>query len=194
MSDTQLFDAIEFAARAHAGQYRKGTRIPYIVHPLAVARILIEHDAPDDVVVASVLHDVVEDTRVTLPEIRAAFGDAVAALVEGMSEPNRKDTWEHRKQHTLDWLADAPLNVVLIKVADQLDNIRGIRQDYLAQGEAVWKRFNRGREKQKWYHEQLATVFQQRLTSPQGQLLAQEFAANVRAVFGENLANELERD
>jgi (p)ppGpp synthase/HD superfamily hydrolase len=185
MSDTQLFDAIEFAARAHAGQYRKGTRIPYIVHPLAVARILIEHDAPENVVVAAVLHDVVEDTRVTLPEIRAAFGNDVAGLVEGMSEPNRRDTWEHRKQHTLDWLATAPLNVVLIKVADQLDNIRGIRADYLTQGDAVWKRFNRGREKQKWYHKGLADVFQRRLTSPQGQILAREFTEHVRAVFGE---------
>lgn len=180
-----IFDAIEFAARAHSGQYRKGTRIPYIVHPLAVARILIEHDAPDDVVVAAVLHDVVEDTRVTLPEIRAAFGDTIAGLVQAMSEPDRSDTWENRKRDTLTFMETAPQEVLLIKVADQLDNIRGIREDYLTQGDAVWKRFNRGREKQKWYHEGLADLFRRRLVTEQGKLLAQEYEAHVRAVYGE---------
>lgn len=178
-----IFDAIEFAARAHAGQFRKGTRIPYIVHPLAVARILIEHDAPDDVVLAAVLHDVIEDTNATLAQVRAAFGDDVARLVQGMSEPNRQDTWENRKHHTLTFMETAPLNVLLIKVADQLDNIRGVREDYLIQGEAVWKRFNRGRAHQKWYHEGLADLFRRRLTSAQGAALAQEFEENVRAVF-----------
>lgn len=180
-----IFDAIEFAARAHTGQYRKGTRIPYIVHPLAVARILIEIEAPDDVILASVLHDVVEDTPVSLDEIHAAFGEGIAELVEAMSEPDRSDTWENRKRDTLEFLETAPQQVLLIKVADQLDNIRGIRQDYLVQGEAVWKRFNRGREKQKWYHEGLADIFSRRLTSPQGIVLAQEFDQHVRALFGE---------
>lgn len=180
-----IFDAIEFAARAHSGQFRKGTRIPYIVHPLAVARILIEKDAPEDVIVASVLHDVVEDTHVSLDAVRAAFGDAIASLVDGMSEPDRSDTWENRKRGTLDFMETAPQGVLLIKVADQLDNIRGIRADYMLQGEAVWRRFNRGREKQKWYHEGLADVLVRRLTTEPGSLLAQEFDANVRALFGE---------
>jgi|SRR5581483_1187476 (p)ppGpp synthase/HD superfamily hydrolase len=180
-----IFHAIEFAAHAHAGQYRKGTRIPYIVHPLAVARILIENDAPEDVVLASVLHDVIEDTPVTLAQVRANFGENVARLVEAMSEPDRSDTWENRKRDTLEFLETAPPEVLLIKVADQLDNIRGIREDYMRLGETVWKRFHRGREKQKWYHQGLADVFRRRLTSAQGAALAQEFSENVRAVFGE---------
>lgn len=180
-----IFDAIEFAARAHAGQYRKGTRIPYIVHPLAVARILIEHQAPDDVIVAAVLHDVVEDTQVTLPEIRAAFGSDVAGLVQAMSEPDRSDTWENRKRDTLAFMETATQEVLLIKVADQLDNIRSLREDYLTQGDAVWRRFNRGREKQKWYLEGLADLFRRRLVTAQDMVLAQEFSELVRAVFGE---------
>ena len=180
-----IFDAIEFAARAHAGQYRKGTRIPYIVHPLAVARILIESDAPDDVIQAAVLHDVIEDTDVKIQELRAAFGDTIAELVQDMSEPkHRTDTWENRKRHTLEFLETAPQNVLLIKVADQLDNIRGLEQDFLHQGEAVWKRFNRGRAQQEWYHRGLADVFRRRITDAQGIVLAQEFDAHVRVVFG----------
>lgn len=180
-----IFDAIEFAARAHAGQYRKGTRIPYIVHPLAVARILIEQNAPDDVIVAAVLHDVVEDTATSLDAVRGAFGDDIARLVQGMSEPNRADTWENRKQHTMEYLETAPEGVLLIKVADQLDNIRGIRADYTRQGEAVWTRFNRGREQQRWYHEGLAEVLSRRLTTEPGCTLAVELDENVRALFAE---------
>jgi (p)ppGpp synthase/HD superfamily hydrolase len=180
-----IFDAIEFATRAHAGQFRKGTRIPYIVHPLAVARILIEHDAPDNVVFAAVLHDVIEDTNATLAQVRAAFGDEVARLVQGMSEPNRQDTWENRKHHTLTFMETAPLNVLLIKVADQLDNIRSLRQDYAQQGEAIWQRFHRGREKQEWYYKRMFDVLHRRLASAQTIGLLQELEANVRAVFDE---------
>lgn len=185
-----IFDAIEFAARAHRGQFRKGTRIPYIVHPLAVARILIEHDAPEDVIIAAVLHDVVEDTPTTLPEIRAAFGADIAHLVQGMSEPNRQDTWENRKQGMLNYLQTAPLQVLLIKVADQLDNLRGIRQDYARDGEQVWTRFNRGRAKQKWYAEELAEIFRRRLTTGPGLELAQAFDETVRAVFGDTSSTD----
>src|SRR5581483_470219 len=178
-----VFDAIEFAARAHAGQYRKGTRIPYILHPLSVARILIECDASDDVVIAAVLHDIVEDTKITLADVRAEFGDDVARLVEGMSEPNRSDTWENRKQATLDYLETAPQDVLLIEIADKLDNIRGMRQDVEQDGAATWERFTRGYEKQKWYHGELVKVFQRKLDSGCGAQLAEEFAREVRAVF-----------
>ncbi len=181
-----VFDAIEFAARAHAGQYRKGTRIPYILHPLSVARILIECNASDDIVIAAVLHDMVEDTKVTLADVRAQFGDKVAQLVKGMSEPNRSDTWENRKQATLDYLETAPQDVLLIEIADKLDNIRGMRQDFERDGAATWERFTRGYEKQKWYHERLVETFRRRINSECGARLAEEFEREVRAVFGSN--------
>jgi (p)ppGpp synthase/HD superfamily hydrolase len=70
----RIFEAIEFGARAHAGKYRKGTEVPYIVHPLGVMKILVEHGASEDLVVAGILHDTVEDTYVTLEDIRNSFG------------------------------------------------------------------------------------------------------------------------
>ena len=96
-----IFKAIEFAARAHSGQYRKGTKIPYIVHPLGVAKLLIEHGCPDHIVIAGILHDTTEDTPVTLEQIKDIFGLAVAALVEEASEPDKSDTWENRKKSTI---------------------------------------------------------------------------------------------
>lgn len=178
-----IFHAIEFAARAHHGQYRKASPLPYIIHPLNVARILIECGAPDEIVIAAVLHDVVEDTKVTLDQVRAEFGQEVARLVEGMSEPDRKDTWENRKRGTLKFLENAPQDLLLIELADKLDNIREISNDIAREGDAVWKRFNRGRDRQEWLYEQLADLFNRRVTTECGTRLAREFAANVRSVF-----------
>src|SRR6476660_5351370 len=100
----RLFDAVEFAAHAHAEQFRKGTRIPYITHPLNVMRLLIEADCAEDVVIAGLLHDTVEDTPVTLDDIRSRYGSVVADLVAGVTEPPRTFTWEQRKQSVLNQL------------------------------------------------------------------------------------------
>src|SRR3989304_6852558 len=97
----KIFDAIVFAAKAHACQFRKGTTVPYIIHPVGVARILIEYGCPEDIVIAGLLHDTIEDTAVTLEDIQKEFGDDIAGIVRGATEPNKKDAWEDRKKHTL---------------------------------------------------------------------------------------------
>lgn len=178
-----LFDAIEFAARAHHGQYRKATPIPYILHPLNVARILIECGASQDVVIAAVLHDVVEDTPVTLDEVRATFGDPIAELVSGMSEPNRKDKWENRKRDMLASLETASQDLLLIELADKLDNIRAIRRDLQEHSDQVWARFSRGRDQQKQLYHQFLDLFQRRATTPCGIKLTQQFAEEMHLVF-----------
>lgn len=178
-----VFDAIEFAARAHRDTFRKSTRIPYIVHPLAVARILIECDASEEIVIAGVLHDVVEDTPVTLPEIRAQFGDNIAEMVQGLTEPPKSQAWETRKRALLDSLETAPRSVLLIEIADKLDNIRDIRANLEQLGDATWERFNRGPVQQKWYYEELAQLFLRRAQDECTESLAREFAEHVRAVF-----------
>ncbi len=182
---SKLFDAIEFATRAHRGQFRKASPLPYIIHPLNVTRILIECDAAEDVVIAGVLHDVVEDTSVTLDDIHAQFGEHVAALVQGMSEPNRKDTWEHRKRAMLESFETAPQDVLLIELADRLDNIREIQKDLAREGDAVWARFHRGRDHQKWLYEQYVELFKRRVENECLRALVDEFERHVRVVFGE---------
>ena len=86
-----IFKAIEFSTKAHSGQCRKGTKIPYITHPLNVAKTLIQLECSEPVIVAGILHDTLEDTRVTFDELLEIFGKEIADLVNSASEPNRSD-------------------------------------------------------------------------------------------------------
>src|SRR5437870_3730227 len=120
--------AIEVAAQAHRGQVRKGTDIPYISHPYAVGLLLARAGLPVELVAAGILHDTVEDTYLNLEYIRDHFGETVALIVEGCSEPERRAPWEERKQHTLDYLCAAPWEVRVVACADKLHNVRSIRR------------------------------------------------------------------
>ena len=180
----RLYDAIELAARAHYNQVRKGTEIPYIVHPLAVAGILIRSRCSEQLVIAGLLHDSVEDTPVTIEEIRSQFGREVADLVMALSEPDKKASWEDRKAHTIEYLEKkATSDVLLVALADKLDNIRAIREGLESDGEKFWQRFNRPREKQKWYYEQLEAVFTRSVSREPALALLKSFKAEVKKVF-----------
>lgn len=183
MDSPLIFHAIQFASAAHAGQYRKGTKVPYLIHPLRVAKILIEAGCPETLAVAAILHDTVEDCFVTYDQIQRLFGAEVCDFVRGASEPDKSAPWEHRKQHTIDFLRTAQDGMLLVSVADKLDNIRSIREDLALHGELAWTRFKRGREHQRWYFENLSAVFSQRLTEDPGSRLAAVFAAEVASVF-----------
>lgn len=179
-----LYDAIELSARAHHQQVRKGTEIPYIVHPLAVASLLIRVGSPEPLVIAALLHDVVEDTPLTIQEIRARFGPQVAELVSALSEPDKKASWEDRKAHTIDYLEKkATDDVLLVALADKLDNIRAIREGLETDGEMFWARFNRPREKQQWYYRRLDEVFAKRVGREPALILLSTFRAEVKRVF-----------
>jgi (p)ppGpp synthase/HD superfamily hydrolase len=158
MQQDLMFKAVEFATRAHSGQYRKGTRVPYVLHPLRVAQILIEAESTDAVVVAGILHDTVEDTAVTLADIREAFGGEVSRLVESVSEPDKRAPWEERKQHTIATLRSAGHDTLLIACADKLDNLRSMHRGERRAGPAFWDRFHRPREQQAWYYREVAAA------------------------------------
>ncbi len=181
--DDILFEAIEFAVHAHRGHFRKGTRIPYIFHPLNVGRRLLELGCSSVVVVAGILHDTLEDTPTTFEDIRTRFGEDVANLVSFVSEPDKSDTWENRKKHTLMSLESASEEVLLIAVADKLDNIQSIQRALEWEGDAVWSRFNRPKEAQAWYYYNLVDVFQRRLTTESGLSLVEALQAEVTKVF-----------
>jgi (p)ppGpp synthase/HD superfamily hydrolase len=178
-----LFAALRFATEAHAGQCRKGTRVPYIIHPLSVAKILLDYGCTEELAIAGLLHDTVEDTPTTLSEIRALFGDAVARLVEFATEPAKMWSWERRKEHTLQLLETGEPQGLLLSIADKLDNIRSIHGDLERSGEMAWSRFKRPRDKQKWYYEALRGIFDRRLTTAPGSTLAGLFREEVAAVF-----------
>lgn len=179
-----IFHAIQFATLAHAGQFRKGTNIPYILHPLTVAKLLITRECPEHMIIAAILHDTVEDTPVTLAEIETTFGAQIAHLVRGLSEPNKSLPWEIRKQHTIDDLRGADMEVLVIACADKLDNIRATHEALQLSGEAAWERFARSRDKQRWYYEALVEVLRGRMQHSPHRDLFDEFATIVRQVFG----------
>jgi (p)ppGpp synthase/HD superfamily hydrolase len=183
-----IFDAVEYAARAHRDHFRKGTKIPYIIHPISVAKILIEYDCLEEVIIAGLLHDTIEDTAVTLEDIHRSFGEKVASLVKAVSEPDKSDTWENRKRHTIEYLKTAPMDVLLLSCADKLDNIRSIKEDYERFGESVWKRFRRAKDSQEWYYSALADLFMGRAEGEPGATLFRQFYYEVQQVFPKTAA------
>ena len=134
-------EAVEFATKAHEGQVRKGTRKPYIVHPIEVAEIVRTMTSDEEVLCAAVLHDTIEDcTGVTEDILRSRFGERVAALVAGESEDKSK-TWEERKSTTIRHLKTESRELQMIALADKLSNMRDIDRDYPVLGENLWMQF-----------------------------------------------------
>jgi (p)ppGpp synthase/HD superfamily hydrolase len=148
--------ALALAARAHRAQLRKGTDLPYIAHPVHVSIILMRHGFGEDLAIAGLLHDVVEDTDTPLLVIAAEFGDDVANLVELVSETKSVDgvelPWEQRKAEKLAHLLSAGPDVAALKAADAIHNARTIAADLRRVGPEVWARFKRGPEQTLGYY------------------------------------------
>ena len=164
--------AEEFAAEAHKGQKRKGGKdVPYITHPLAVADILKSINAPAEIVIGGLLHDVVEDTDVTLHEIGQKFGKQVMTIVDYVTEKDttfpvkgieRKKSWKSRKVEYIYRIKDAPYQAVIVAAADKLHNLRDTLEDFEKHGDGVWKMFNSQKDSQFWYYTTLISVFHKR--------------------------------
>jgi (p)ppGpp synthase/HD superfamily hydrolase len=135
--------AYEYAREAHEGQERKGDGSPYINHPTELARLLVAagHD-DDELIAATFLHDVVEDTDTTLEELGEAFGDGVRELVEAMTEDKDIEPYERRKDHHRDQVEEGGERAVLIYAADKVANLRDLRALYANVGEGAASRFN----------------------------------------------------
>ena len=190
MSKKTLVDrAIEFAVLAHGSDTRKGSSTPYITHPFGVAILLAQQGCSEEVIAAGLLHDVIEDTRYKEGDIRARFEDSVADIVNGCSEPDRdKKSWEERKEHTHEALKTACLDVKMVTCADKLQNLRSMVADYEAEGEDLWNRFNRGKEKQAWYYRGIVkSLLCKTLPDGGGHAFFQTLNAEVEEFFGRRL-------
>ena len=142
-----LQQAIELATSAHVNVDRKGTDIPYIVHPIEVMKIVGGITKDEEVRAAAVLHDTVEDTKITIEDIKERFGKRVAELVASESEDKRKDkseesTWKTRKLETIRHLDNADADTKIICLGDKLANMRDIARDYENISDELWSRFN----------------------------------------------------
>ena len=160
--DNVLDKAIVFATKVHKGQFRKGTEIPYILHPMEAAAIVGTMTTDNEIIAGAVLHDVVEDTDTTVQQVQEFFGARVAKLVAAESENKRENlsaesTWKIRKQETLDHLKTASIDVKMITLGDKLSNIRSINRDYNAIGDTLWQRFNqKDKNEHYWYYQSIA--------------------------------------
>lgn len=160
MAENIFEKAVAFAARAHAGQTRKGDGIPYIVHPFIVASMLREQGCSLNAIIAGLLHDTIEDTDVSIDDIQRTFGTAVAGIVAACTEPDKTAPWEERKEHSIQVIKTASLDAKYVACADKLHNLRSLIAAHNVQGDKVWSRFSRGFEDQKWYAEaMLESIF-----------------------------------
>jgi (p)ppGpp synthase/HD superfamily hydrolase len=159
----KLAEAISYAAAAHAGQVRKGSSIPYLSHLLAVTAIVLEHGGDEDTAIAALLHDVVEDAggQPRLEDVRARFGDSVAAVVAGCTDADTvpKPPWRGRKEAYIARLSKEPPAVQLVSAADKLHNARSLLSDHYEIGAALWDRFSGGRDGTLWYYRTLVDSY-----------------------------------
>jgi len=146
--------AMQFAMDAHKGASRKGTDIPYILHPIETLQILSAMNADTNLMVAGLLHDTLEDTDVELLDIYDKFGVDVAALVNCHTEDKRK-IWYVRKLTTVNELPTENIRQKMLCIADKVANLRSLYRDYKSVGEELWERFNAPKEMQAWYYSAL---------------------------------------
>lgn len=166
--NTDLLDrAIIFAVRAHSGTERRGKGYPYIVHPMEAMEIVATMTADQELLAAAALHDTVEDTDVTVEQLRAEFGERIASLVadesdvmpEGMTE---EASWHQRKQAAIDRLSKASHDAKMVALGDKLSNMRAIARDYAEIGDALWNRFHAKDPKDhEWHYRGLADALRE---------------------------------
>jgi predicted enzyme related to lactoylglutathione lyase len=169
--------ALRLAATAHRSQLRKGSDLPYIAHPVHVSAILLRHGFPSEVVVAGLLHDVVEDQDVVLAEIEERFGPRIAEIVNAMSErkmegngpglplarPWHARPWHARKREAVEQIRQASPEAAAVKAADTLHNAHSILLDLEQHGPIVWERFSRSPQETLGYYRQVVQAVHAKL-------------------------------
>ena len=185
--NTDLLDrAIIFAVQAHHNTERRGKGFPYIVHPMEAVEIVATITSDQELLAAAALHDTIEDTDVTVEDIRREFGDRVAELVhaesdqftEGVSE---EESWHDRKQAAIDRLRDASHDAKIVAIGDKLSNMRTIYRDYQMIGDDLWNIFHvKDKASHEWHYRGLADS----LSELRDTFAYQEFVTLIDKVFG----------
>jgi len=186
--DTTLVDnAIRFAVDAHAGTERRGKGFPYVIHVLEAMAIVATMTNDPELLAAAALHDTVEDTDVTIGQIRQRFGERVAALVEAetdiqLAEDGHRKSWRTRKQEAIDRIASSSREAKMVALGDKLSNMRAISRDFHRKGDAVWALFHApgGREDHAWHYRGLA----ESLSELSDTEAYREFKSLIESIFG----------
>lgn len=186
--DSSFLDrAIKFAVKAHSNTERRGKGFPYIVHPLEAMEIVATMTPDQELLAAAALHDTIEDTSVTIDDLRREFGDRVATIVEAESDkflegiPDEA-SWHQRKQAAIDRIAAAPFESKIVAMGDKLSNMRAIWRDYQEQGDELWKIFHaKDKKDHEWHYRGLAAS----LSELSDTFAYKEFVALIDDVFGQ---------
>ena len=184
---TKLEEAIVFTVNAHTGAKRKGSDMPYILHPLEVMTIVASMTDDEDVMAAAVLHDTVEDTDVSLEDVEEKFGPRIAGLVASETENKREDqpaenTWRIRKQEAIDHLRTSRLEAKMRCRGDKLSNLRQMARDHAALGETLWERFNQiDKTQHAWYYCTLYEIISKEF---QNDLKTEEYRRLLKTMYG----------
>jgi GTP pyrophosphokinase len=182
MLTDRFFDAVRYAADAHAGQLRKGTNVPYFGHLMGVASIVLDAGGDEDEAIAALLHDAAEDAggRGRLEDIRTRFGDRVARIVEACTDSwtTPKPPWIERKRAYVEHARHLPPDALRVSAGDKVHNAYAILRDLRLHGDTVWKRFNAPPADVLWYYESLVTAYREAGGGP----LVEELARIVRGI------------
>lgn len=188
MMNTDLLDrAIVFAVKAHHNTERRGKGFPYIVHPMEALEIVATITSNQELLAAAVLHDTLEDTDVTLDQLRREFGDRVSALVQAESDElvedvREEDSWHERKQAAMDRLAAASHDAKIVAMGDKLSNMRAIARDYALKGDDLWQIFHvTDKASHEWHYRGLASS----LSELSDTFAYKEFISLINQVFGQ---------
>ncbi|MBQ9340211.1 MAG: bifunctional (p)ppGpp synthetase/guanosine-3',5'-bis(diphosphate) 3'-pyrophosphohydrolase [Paludibacteraceae bacterium] len=185
--DTALLDkAIIYAVKAHHNTERRGKGFPYIVHPMEAVEIVATITSDQELLAAAALHDTVEDTDVTVEDLRREFGERIAMLVA--EETDKMDTcrseaesWHDRKQAAIDRLKRASYDAKIVAMGDKLSNMRAIARDYAVKGDELWRIFHvTDKQSHEWHYRGLADS----LSELKDTFAYKEFVELIDKVFG----------
>ena len=161
--NTELLDrAIIFAVKAHHNTERRGKGFPYIVHPMEAVEIVATITSDQELLAAAALHDTIEDTDVTVEDIRREFGDRITELVYAESDQfdesvSEENSWHDRKQAAINRLAAASHDAKIVALGDKLSNMRAIWRDYQQKGDELWNIFHaKNKADHEWHYRGLA--------------------------------------
>ena len=157
-----LDKAITFAVQAHEGQFRKNEGMPFIMHPIEVAAIASTMTNDEATLAAAMLHDVIEDTQISVEIMEEMFGEDVLSLVLAETEEKYRnlpaeETWKRRKEESLNVLKNSTdRRVRILWVADKLSNMRAFCRQYKRVGDELWNSFNmKDKKLQHWYYSEV---------------------------------------
>lgn len=190
-----LQQAFTFAAEAHQGQYRKGTRIPYLIHLIRTWGYVQQMTMDREEQAAALLHDVLEDTEVTALTLREAFGERILDLVAGESEYKREgkpagETWQLRKSETIRRLRsrlgkESERAAMHIAFGDKLANLYSMMYEYRQVGDRLWNKFNQKDKKMHgWYYGEMGAIFADYFSQGIESVMVCQYKQYYREVFG----------